>query len=296
MSLEPRENLNKRQVPLKAVACISKVNQSQRSMANLRGRGWEDVEWYSLTCVESLWAGEGTIRPISELISPPAHLLDSIAEHITPEKREGTRDHYRLSSAHIYAMEKWKAVILYTYFFSDEVNLETLKTNGDVNFCGPDGEWPRGYYLGDEPKVLFASKEAKEAKGFLKDRDVRAQVSASQVRDRKLSEVLGLVDRDIAKFESEELQDPNIRDQWGNERSEVFFDFGRRKPKLKRLRLTLPKRAIRKSKNSTPRVCDRRQQKSRAQARRWEAHSQIEAEGHVCGRSQGACFSPGGGA
>ena len=64
LSLEPRSNLERPDIPLEAVYSIKNAERSAMKMGSVHGKGIDGVMWYCLSCVEDLWDGVGMLHAV----------------------------------------------------------------------------------------------------------------------------------------------------------------------------------------------------------------------------------------
>ena len=119
---------------------------------------------------------------------PPAHPLMHWAQWIIPEERVIPRypDSFRLEAPYRYALEKWKAVILYN---SQQEHGANFKPE-----LPPHLSTPEQLYYGTDGRSLYLSKETRDMRGLTKDGE-EAEISAADCQDVSLTEVLKRVDR-----------------------------------------------------------------------------------------------------
>ena len=118
---------------------------------------------------------------------PPAHSLMHWAQWIIPEERVIPRypDSFRLEAPYRYALEKWKAVILYN---SQQEHGANFKPE-----IPPHLSTPEQLYYGTDGRSLYLSKETRDMRGLTKDGE-EAEISAADCQDVSLTEVLKKVE------------------------------------------------------------------------------------------------------
>ena len=155
-----------------------------------RGLGANGEEWWCLRCVETLFkkVRQSELESCPPSSEPPAHAFMHWAQWIIPEERKIPRypDSFRLKGPYIFALEKWKAVILY----------DTQQEHG-ANFkpnLPPHLSIPQQLYEGTDGRSLYLSKEMRDMRGLTADGE-EAEVSAAECQDVSLTEVMKRVDR-----------------------------------------------------------------------------------------------------
>ena len=121
---------------------------------------------------------------------PPAHALMHWAQWIIPEERKIPRypDSFRIEGPYKYALEKWKAVILYN---AQQEHGADFKPELPPHLSIPDQ-----VYYGIDGKSLYLSKETADIRGLTQYGE-EVEVSAADCQDVSLTEVLKRVDKEM---------------------------------------------------------------------------------------------------
>jgi len=132
---------------------VKKSLQSAGNPANLRGKALGGMHWFCLSCVEKLKAREEVDDKCSTISLTLAVVLAQISKYIFPECRENAAGGktYKLSSPQTYAVEKWKAAILFLEFFAEQWQDQRR------------GKPLQGYWLGPEVGQRCLRRTRKQA-------------------------------------------------------------------------------------------------------------------------------------
>lgn len=174
----------------RAVAALSQVKRSARGAnRGKRGLGATGEEWWCLRCAESMLKAvrhyEFEVNPPTS--EPPAHALMQWAQWIIPEERviPAYPNTFHLEDPYKYALEKWKAVILYNSQ-QDGADFEP--------HLPPHSSRPDQLYTGTDDRSLYLTQETRDMRG-LTDGGDEAEISAVDCQDVSLSEVFKRVGR-----------------------------------------------------------------------------------------------------
>lgn len=145
-----------------------------------RGEGKDVIVWWCLHCIEAVWLKEEgfKIRARDRQGAQPDRTDLGIID--VEDRVQGPHNaEYCLSDPQICSVEKWKAVIN----FDDRAK----------------GIYQQpGYVLGREPGTLYENQQARDEIGIDELTGDVIEVSVTEVRGQKLSEVLRLVDEKVA--------------------------------------------------------------------------------------------------
>ena len=146
-----------------------------------RGEGENVKAWWCLACLENVWLElDGFIKRPDEVERPDRLDMEQLST-IYPESRaRGTNNPlFHLSSPQEYGVAKWKATIHHKW-------------------------WEEGTQMGEE--AVYGSEEGtvyedaatRDMKGVDEVKGEVVEITAHQVRGKRLSEVLRLVDENVA--------------------------------------------------------------------------------------------------
>ena len=177
------------------IACLSTVlNSAHAPLSGKRGLGEGSEEWWCLKCVESLFE-EMHRRWLLAHSDPPIsaqHPLQRLANWIIADQRSIPTyiDKYKLIAPYIYALEKWKAVLLYDQYTQ-------LARGQPFNVNAPAHFGSRVAFLGIDRKSFYVDKAMRDLRGVM-ERGGIAEISAQECRDVALSVVFQRVDAIMA--------------------------------------------------------------------------------------------------
>ena len=186
MSIEPKDNFNPRSrysthIPLTPLHVWSNKLKFGPYARTKRGLGRNVEAWWCLPCLEEVWLeGKGFIKQPFDHTRLDRPDVDDLSM-IYPEERSGGVNGglYHLPSPHRYGLEKWRATIQH----EQSLNGVTM---------GPNAVG------GQDRGTLYEDEAVRDLRGIDEETGEAVEVTACQVRGKRLSEVFRLVDESVA--------------------------------------------------------------------------------------------------